>query len=153
MSSGSLYEHDFVAWLDRQVMLIRDGQLDRLDLANLAEELEDMSKSKRQELRSRLEMLLTHLLKYEFQPEARTGSWLGTIMEQRHRIADVIDENPSLRPYLESLLGDERIYRHALKIARIESGLPTPRFPVANPYARQALDDGFWPGAGPHPEF
>lgn len=150
---AGLYERDFLSWLDRQAMLIRDGQLDRLDLANLAEELEDMSKSKRQELRSRLEVLLTHLLKYQFQPEARTGSWLGTIVEQRARIEDLFDESPSLRPLLADLLVDGRVYRTALRIAVAETGLPKTRFPEGNPYGAEALDEDFWPGVGPHPDF
>ncbi|HEY0836787.1 MAG TPA: DUF29 domain-containing protein [Azospirillum sp.] len=148
-----LYERDFVTWLDRQAMLIRDGQLDRLDLAHLAEELEDMSKSKRQELRSRLDVLLTHLLKYQFQPESRTGSWLGTIIEQRARIEDLFEESPSLRPLLADLLNDERLYRTALRVAVAESGLPKARFPERNPYGPEALDEDFWPGTGPHPDF
>lgn len=151
--ADGLYERDFVSWLDRQAMLIRDGHLDGLDLANLAEELEDMSKSKRQELRSRLEVLLIHLLKYQFQPENRTGSWLGTIVEQRARIADLFEDSPSLRPLLADLLNDERLYRTAQKIAMAESGLPKARFPERNPYGDEALDEDFWPGVGPHPDF
>lgn len=152
MSGGELYDHDFVAWLDRQVALIRDGKLNELDLANLAEELEDMSKSKRQELRNRLITLLMHLLKYEVQPEARTNSWLGTILEQRQQIAYVLDESPSLRSYMAGLHEDAKAYGDAVERARIETGLPAKRFPPVNPYGAQALDRDFWPGPGPHPE-
>jgi hypothetical protein len=151
-TSGGLYEHDFVAWLDRQVALIRAGELHQLDLANLAEELEDMSKSKRRELRNRLETLLMHLLKYEIQPNERTKSWLSTILEQRQRIVDVLDENPSLRSYLADLHDDVKIYTNAVERARIETGLPANRFPTTNPYGPPALKPDFWPGPGPHPD-
>jgi len=152
MSGGELYDHDFAAWLDQQVALIREGRLNELDLANLAEELEDMSKSKRRELRNRLITLLMHLLKYEFQPEARTNSWLGTILEQRQQISYVLDESPSLRAYMAGLHEDADAYRDAVKRAHIETGLPAKRFPPVNPYGAQALDEDFWPGPGPHPE-
>ncbi|MBY6262856.1 DUF29 domain-containing protein [Azospirillum sp. 412522] len=152
MQGGDLYDEDFVAWLERQAALLRAGTLTALDRANLAEELEDMGKAKRQDLRSRLEVLLTHLLKYQFQPAMRTGSWLGTIGEQRHRIEDVVDESPSLRPLLAELLEDSKLYKRAVQKAALETGLPAGSFPPVNPYGRQALEERFWPGPGPHPD-
>lgn len=147
-----LYDEDFVAWIERQAALLRSGTLTALDRANLAEELEDMGKAKRQELRSRLEVLLTHLLKYQFQPAMRTGSWLGTIGEQRHRIEDVVEESPSLRPLLAELLEDAKLYKRAVQKAVLETGLSAGTFPPVNPYGGRALDDRFWPGPGPHPD-
>lgn len=146
-----LYEEDFVAWIERQVALLRAGRIDALDRANLAEELEDMGKSRRLELRSRLEVLLTRLLKYEFQPQMRTGSWRGTIFEQRLRIGDLIDESPSLKPYLGNLHGDPRLFRNAAGKASLETGIPQRDFPAENPYGPRALEADFWPGPGPHP--
>lgn len=147
-----LYDEDFVAWIERQAALLRSGTLTALDRANLAEELEDMGKAKRQELRSRLEVLLTHLLKYQFQPAMRTGNWLGTIGEQRHRIEDVVEESPSLRPLLAELLEDAKLYKRAIQKAALETGLSAGTFPPVNPYGGRALDDRFWPGPGPHPD-
>lgn len=149
---AGLYDEDFVAWIERQAALLRSGTLTALDRANLAEELEDMGKAKRQELRNRLEVLLTHLLKYQFQPAMRTGSWLGTIGEQRHRIEDVVEESSSLRPLLAESLEDAKIYKRAVQKAALETGLPASTFPPANPYGGQALDGRFWPGPGPHPD-
>ncbi len=148
----AVYAEDFVAWVDRQANLLRAGKLDGLDRANLAEELEDMGKAKRQELRSRLEILLTHLLKYQHQPDMRSGSWRGTIGEQRRRIEDVIEESPSLRSTLAALLEDPKLYRHAVQQALLETGLSKRVFPETNPYGAAALDAWFWPGVGPHPD-
>ena len=58
------YEADFVAWLEDQARHARRGELDALDLENIAEELEGMARSDRREIRNRLTVLLTHLLKY-----------------------------------------------------------------------------------------
>ncbi|WP_247872909.1 DUF29 domain-containing protein [Azospirillum sp. TSH64] len=149
---SGLYDEDFVAWIERQAALLRSGTLTALDRANLAEELEDMGKAKRQELRNRLEVLLTHLLKYQFQPGMRTGSWLGTIGEQRHRIEDVVEESPSLRPLLAELLEDAKLYKRAVQKASLETGLPAGTFPTVSPYGREALDERYWPGPGPHPD-
>lgn len=149
---NSLYEEDFVAWIDRQAALLRAGRFDSLDCANLAEELEDMGKARRQELRSRLEVLLTHLLKYQFQPEMRSGSWRGTIGEQRRRIEDAVEESPSLQATLDALAEDAKLYRRAVQQAVLETGLPDRVFPKTNPYGVTALDPQFWPGSGPHPD-
>ena len=151
-AGGELYEADFALWMDRQAALLRSGRIGEVDRDNLAEELEDMGKRQRQELRSRLEVLLAHLLKYEFQPGLRTGSWLGTIAEQRARIEDLVEESPSLRPVLESLAGEAKSYDRARRQAILETGLPTANFPDANPYGAWALDRDFWPGEGPHPD-
>ena len=43
----ALYNHDIVAWANEQAAFLRSGQFDKLDLINLAEEIEDVGKSKR----------------------------------------------------------------------------------------------------------
>jgi hypothetical protein len=81
------YEEDFVAWAERQAAHLRAGRVDALDLPNLAEELEDMGRSERRELASRLEILIAHRLKKELQPEAYTRNWDATINEHAVRCA------------------------------------------------------------------
>ena len=44
------YEADVVAWASEQARLIRAGQFDQLDLAHIAEEIEDMGKGEQREL-------------------------------------------------------------------------------------------------------
>jgi hypothetical protein len=151
-SDHGLYEEDFVRWIERQVELIQAGQLTALDLNHLAEELEDMAGSQRRELRSRMETLLSHLLKYQFQPAMRTGSWNGTIAEQRGRIEDLLTQSPSLRADANKNLAEERFYKNAVRKAVFDTGLPATHFPPANPYGVEILDHDFWPGEGPHPE-
>jgi Domain of unknown function DUF29 len=67
---------------------------ERLDLENVAEELEGMARSDRREIRSRLSILLTHLLKCAAHPKKPPSSWLGTIADQRDEIADLIEDGP-----------------------------------------------------------
>jgi hypothetical protein len=75
----NLYEEDFVAWTEQTARLLRSGRLAELDVDNLTEEVEDMGKSRRQELHSRLTVLIWHLLKWRHQPEKRSVSWDLTI--------------------------------------------------------------------------
>jgi hypothetical protein len=93
----ALHEQDFYAWTYQQAQFLRTGSLSRLDVDFLIEELESMGASEKRELLSRLEVLLTHLLKWQYQPALQIRSWVLTIEEQRDRIKDHLDDNPSLK--------------------------------------------------------
>ena len=75
------YEKDIVAWANEQAGFIRAGRFDLLDLENIAEEIEDVGKSEKRELASRIAVLLSHLLKWQFQSGRRGASWQRTIKE------------------------------------------------------------------------
>ena len=62
-----------------------------------------MGRKERQELRIRLAILLGHLLKWQFQAEKRSNSWLRTIKEQRIQIKLLLKDSPSLNPYLPEI--------------------------------------------------
>jgi len=85
-----------------------------------------------------------HLLKWQYQPERRSGSWQSSIIEHRIRVDQTLNESPSLKPFLEKeFLG---VYRDAVKIAAAETGLPVGTFTMDCPYAiAQVLDDEFLP--------
>ena len=68
MTTKLLYESDFYHWTVDQVRSLRLGKLDRLDLENLAEEIESLGNQQRSELENRLAILLGHLLKWDLQP-------------------------------------------------------------------------------------
>src|SRR5580704_6432797 len=126
------YDEDFFAWTQEQARLLRQGEFSELDIENVAEELESMGRSDKRELRSRLVQLITHLLKWQYQPGFRSRSWTSTIGEQRDQVREVLDDSPSLRPTLTIDLS--RVY----KIARIkavgETGLSEAIFPASCPY-------------------
>ncbi|WP_008308348.1 DUF29 domain-containing protein [Leptolyngbya sp. PCC 6406] len=113
MQTTTLYDQDFYAWTQQQTKLLRSGRFGELDIENLVEEIESLGKQQRQELRNRLGVLLGHLLKWYYQPEARSKSWVYTIREQRERIQDHLAENPSLKPYLSEAIG--KSYRYGLR--------------------------------------
>jgi Domain of unknown function DUF29 len=126
------YEQDFYAWTIEQARLLRSGELAAIDAANIAEEIESMGRSDRRELKSRLVMLIMHLLKWRHQPAARSRSWSATIEEQRLQIEGVLAESPSLRPTTAAMLPEAYAIARARAIA--ETGLADDMFPNVCPF-------------------
>ena len=106
-----LYDCDFFAWSLEQAELLRAGKLAEADIEHIAEEIESMGRAEKRELISRLSVLLLHLLKWRYQPEKRGPSWEASIRVQRNRLADHLDDNPSLKPLLPQALASA--YRDA----------------------------------------
>ena len=141
----SLYEHDFYAWTKQQAEILGAHRWEDLDLSNLIEEIESLGRQERQELRNRLAILIAHLLKWQFQPQKRSRSWLATIRIQRLDTMDLLKDNPSLKPYLEEAL--ERAYQKAIILAVKETNLPNKTFPAQCPYVlADILEESFFPG-------
>jgi hypothetical protein len=128
----SLYDTDFETWCHAQARLLREGRSDALDIENLAEELEGMSRSDKRQVRSRLEALIAHLLKRKYLPGQRSSGWRGTIAEQRRRIALVVEDSPSLADYPAQQAVDA--YRGGRLIAARETGIDFTLFPDTCPF-------------------
>ena len=124
------YESDVVAWANEQAELIRAGRLDKLDLAHIAEEIEDVGKSEQRELAHRMSILLMHLLTWEFQPSHRSNSWTSTIREQRRSIARRLDKTPSLQKSLTDSDWLEDVWLDARNDATKETGIEFDKFPA-----------------------
>ncbi len=142
---GKLYDTDVVAWSEQQAALLRSGRLSEIDVLNIAEEIEDVGKSEKRELRSRFSVLVAHLLKWQAQPRRRIShSWQATIRYQREAIELLFDETPSLRRMLEDYLRQERVWKDALVIAIKETHLHD--FPKSPAWTeQQILDPNFLP--------
>jgi hypothetical protein len=139
-----LYARDFYAWTQQSARLIREGRFGELDLEHLAEEIESMGASERRELINRLGLLLAHLLKWHYQPLYRGKSWELTIKEQRRRLKRLLTDNPSLKPYAETVLSDA--FGDAVLMAAKETGLDESSFPQSCPYSlEQVLSSEFLP--------
>jgi hypothetical protein len=138
------YEGDFFAWTEEQGRLLRARKAAGLDWENLAEEIETLGRSERGEIRSRLTVILLHLLKWQFQPTGRNASWRATLLEQRDQLNDVLKDSPSLKGYPETVLPKQ--YSIARMKAAGETELPLDRFPLECPYAiSEILDEEFHP--------
>lgn len=144
MNASHLYETDFHAWTQEQVSLLKTQQWNQLDTVNLIEEIETLGRKERQELRNRLGVLLGHLLKWQFQPEKRSNSWLGTIREQRVQIRLLLEDSPSLKPYLNQVF--LAAYELGLALAIRETQLGERVFPEICPYTpEETMNPEFLP--------
>ena len=119
-------EVDETAWLEATADLIRHGHFDEVERDALAEFLTDMAKRDRREVFSRLVVLLTHLLKWEYQPDRRSGWWAGTILEQQRELRQLL-ESGTLRNHAAAVFADA--YAEARKQAAAETGLARATFP------------------------
>jgi hypothetical protein len=128
---ADLYELDETAWLESMAELIREQRWSDLDYSHLQEYLTDMAGRDRREVESRLVVLLAHLLKWEHQPEHRSRSWRGTVIEQRQELASLA-ERGVLRNHAEAIL--PRAYAKAVERAAAETGLAARAFPNECPY-------------------
>jgi hypothetical protein len=129
----ALYEEDYLGWIEQQVVLLRAGRSDELDLGNLIEELEDIGRAEWRELENRLETLLAHMLKRDHQFEKRSRSWDHTIDDQRRRLERLFKRSPSLRRDLADTLAE--IYPYAVRKAVRETRVSPASFPAQLPYS------------------
>ncbi|MEA5509319.1 DUF29 domain-containing protein [Crocosphaera sp. UHCC 0190] len=141
---SSLYDTDFYAWTQTQVNLIKTQEWHKLDSLNLIEEIEALGRKERKELRNRLAILLGHLLKWQFQSNKRSSSWLSTIREQRIQIRLLLQDSPSLKSYLDDVF--LTAYELGLALAIRETRLGENIFPEICPYTlEQAVNPEFFP--------
>jgi len=133
----SLYDQDFYQWTQEQAELMKAGALSQLDISNLIEEVESMGKSQKRELLSRMTVLLVHLLKWDYQPEQRSGSWKSTIRTQRREIKFLLLDNPSLKRSVQD--ASISVYPDSKASASDETGLPESAFPETCPYTVEQI--------------
>jgi hypothetical protein len=121
--SSELYDRDFARWTADQAAALRRAKRSNLplDWENLGEEIEDLGKSRRTELRSQIRRVLRHLFKLEASPasELRAG-WRATILEARGEIEDLLWESPSLRRLVDGYVADQAA--RAAKLAASDLG-------------------------------
>ncbi|MHC5935688.1 DUF29 domain-containing protein [Nostoc sp.] len=142
--SQTLYEADYLQWIETTVEKLQSQDYANVDWENLIEEIADMGRSERRSLKSNLIVILVHLLKWQFQPEKRSGSWEGSIIEHRRRVKEALDDSLSLKSDLESIFGE--CYAQAVKQAKAETGLSVESFPLVCPYQLpEVTNDEFLP--------
>lgn len=146
MSSAKLYDEDFYAWANEQAGLLRAGKLSEADIEHIAEEIESMGKGEKRELVSRLNVLLLHLLKWQFQPGPRSASWQATIRVRRRDLAAHLADNPSLKALLPPAIA--QAYGNAAIEAETETGLSEGTFPATCPWSYDTvMAPDIWPEA------
>lgn len=142
--SGTLYDTDFYEWTQETAAKVRERRFDEVDAEALAEEIEDLGKRDAREVNSRLQVVILHLLKLQYQPEKRTDSWTESVGRERSVLEGILEDSESLRAKaLEAL---PRTYARARRDAARETKLPVATFPAKCPYTlEQLLDHDYLP--------
>ena len=109
-----LYQEDIVLWSADQARALRNAGAarintpDPIDWRNVAEEIESLGRSERNALRSRLGVILEHLMKLTASPrKAPRRGWIETILAQRVEIERLLADSPSLRQEVARLIAEE----------------------------------------------
>jgi hypothetical protein len=141
----SLYEQDYYTWALQQARALKEHRLEDLDWENLSDEVEGLANSEWRELRNRLEILLAHLLKWQFQANRRNRGWRATVAVQRLEIRQHLDENLGLNsssPYiLAEAYEPARVY---VTMRFLRDSDPQP--PDSCPWTfEQVMNERFWP--------
>ncbi|WP_375329307.1 DUF29 domain-containing protein [Microcystis sp. BLCC-F210] len=121
---NDLYEKDYYLWLEKTISLLENHQFSDLDLENLIEEISSMGKSEKRSLESYLTRLLEHLLKlvyWQSELEYNQRGWKNEIRNFRLRIQQIIEDSPSLKPYVSEIFSS--CYQNARKLFLDLSGM------------------------------
>jgi hypothetical protein len=139
------YEFDFHQWCADQAWFLDERQFDKLDFANLAEEVGSLSRKEARSRDSQIRRLLVHLLKWTYQRDKRTTSWARSITNARIEIEDEIEDSPSLggQEALERAI--DREYARAVRQAVVDTGLKKNQFPASCPFSLRQIFDPDYP--------
>ena len=129
---SSLASTDFDRWVAQTSQLLRDHRWQEIDVPQLIEELEELGKRERRALVSQLTRLVLHLLKWQFQPERRSDSWLDSITDARTQIELSLVDSPSLKAYPAEKLAES--YLRARRQAAKQTKLAIETFPEDCPF-------------------
>jgi uncharacterized membrane protein YgaE (UPF0421/DUF939 family) len=135
----TLYETDFNLWLEETALLIKEGHLERLDIKNLLEEIEGMSRREKDAVESNLIRVMQHLLKWNYQPQKRSPSWAYTIIEHSRRLNMAFKNSPSLKRYFDDVF--DECYTAACQAASVETQLSLVTFPKSCPFSKSDVLD------------
>lgn len=141
LKDQNLYDKDFYAWGKDQLSLLQSKDFESLDLSNVIQEFESVVRREKNELKSKLALLMTHLLKWKFQPDFRSRSWENTISFCRDDLHELLKDSPSLKNEIDKCWDD--VYKRSKKEAKKETGLFR-EFPDECPFSKEQLLEENW---------
>ncbi|MDJ0728965.1 MAG: DUF29 domain-containing protein [Crocosphaera sp.] len=133
-----LYETDYHLWLEETIKLLKEKELNQIDLDHLIEELESLSRRDKAKVVSLLKRIIIHLLFLEFWTEEiknNQNHWEAEIIAFRDQLNRLLTTN--LKNYLESEL--EIVYQNSVKIAAKKMNYNINQFPEQCPYTLEQL--------------
>lgn len=146
-TNATLYDQDFYLWIQTTLEILKEGNLQQLDVQNLIEEIDSMGRNEKKELKNCLVVLLEHLLKLQYwteEKEQNDRGWRITVVEQRRQIIYALADSPSLKSVLNDVFVD--CYRDARNDTIKKYQLHSKRFPQDPPFQLfQVLNTDFIP--------
>jgi hypothetical protein len=143
-SVSSIYERDYVEWLDITLQQLHNHDLENVDWEHLIEEIADLGREQRHKVESYLLKLIIHLLVYDYWQTEK--AWSGKGWEQEidnFRLElDLLLESKVLYNHL--LTVTDKIYQKARKTALRKSQLAPELFPPTCPYNIEQILDPDW---------
>lgn len=133
---------DFNLWINQTTALLQKRRWQEIDVERLIEEIQDLGKSEQRAIASQLTRLLMHLLKWQYQPQRRSDSWLDSITDARTQIELAIADSPSLKSYPTAQCQES--YRRARRQAAKQTGIQASAFPEECPYVLNLVLDEDW---------
>jgi hypothetical protein len=154
----TLYDQDFVAWTEQQAEALRAagrGSTNQpLDWENLAEEIDDLGRSVRHELRRQLTRIQRHLIKLGHSPAKypRRG-WRESVREARSEVETLLNENPSLKGEVDRFAAEQLSQAIKLAVADLEDyrelDLARRRTVLSTSFALDEILGGWFPPEPP----
>ncbi len=137
-----LYDTDYYLWLQQIAKSLASRNLDALDWDNLLEEIESLDRREKKAIKSNLRIVILHLLKWNYQVNKRSQSWIYSIAEHRQRLYDDFETSPSLKRYCQDIF--LQVYQEVRKLAVKETGLSLSHFPENCPFLLENVIDEDW---------
>lgn len=137
----TLYESNYLQWLEETIKCLRARQLEEVDYENLIEELENLAKNEKRRVRSLLEQIIRHLLLYQYwylEKPRNTNHWAAEIISFRNQLNEDLSAN--LRKHLEENLSIT--YSNALDYVKTKTKLTN--LPELCPYTLEQILDKNW---------
>jgi len=137
----TLYESNYLQWLEETIKCLKARQLAEVDYENLIEELEDLAKNEKRRVRSLLEQIIRYLLLYQYwdlEKPRNANHWAAEIISFRNQLNEDLSAN--LRKYLEDDFN--RIYSNALDYVKAKTQLTN--LPELCPYTLEQILDKSW---------
>ena len=129
------YEQDLFLWTREQAQALRaaarSGTNLPIDWENVAEEIESLGRSDRNEISSRVGTIIEHLLKLQSSPaiDPRPG-WRATILRERVELLERLADSPSLRPQVAGIISRRMTSARRIAAATLkEYGEPLAELP------------------------
>ncbi|BBD66844.1 hypothetical protein NIES4072_58790 [Nostoc commune NIES-4072] len=137
----TLYESNYLQWLEETIKCLKNRQLADVDYENLIEELEDLAKKEKRRVRSLLEQIIRHLLLsqyWDLEKPRNANYWAAEIISFRNQLNEDLSAN--LRNHLEENFNI--IYSNALDYVKAKTNLTN--LPELCPYTLEQILDKNW---------